>query len=197
MVYVGAVMNVETMVHTGTGNMLNRFERDIFRNGLRGKGLLLCGFEVAVDSHINVLIETGVPLHARFGLGSAFENTEIMLEETDVPLDGGIGMVVLQSMGTALSFFDEFAVRHTSSRPGLGEMVGIELEDVSTAGVTADNNVFFVTATFSDGVHGATEVFDCSSRHKIAHSPGMGSGNIRIRCVRRNNVSQTVFNDRF
>ena len=182
---------------TGTGDVLNRFERDIFRNGLRGKDLLLCGFEVAVDSYVGVLIETGVPLHARFGLGSAFENTEIMLEETDVPLDGSIGMVVLQSMGTALGFFDEFAVRHTSSRPGLGKMVGIELEDVSTAGVPTDNNVFFVTATFSDGVHGTAEVFDCSNRHKIAHSPSMGSGNSRVRRVGRNNTFQTVFNDRF
>jgi hypothetical protein len=87
--------------------------------------LLGSGFELAVESYVGVLIETGVAFHARFGLGSAFEDPVIMEEETDTPLNANEGMVVFEGVGLALGFFDEFTVGDASSRPVCGDMVGI------------------------------------------------------------------------
>ena len=87
--------------------------------------LLGSGFELAVESYVGVLIETGVAFHARFGLGSAFEDPVIMEEETDTPLDADKGVVVFEGVGLALGFFDEFTVSDASSRPVCGDVVGI------------------------------------------------------------------------
>ena len=87
--------------------------------------LLGSGFELAVESYVGVLIETGVAFHARFGLGSAFEDPVIMEEETDTPLDTDKRMVVFEGVGLALGFFDEFTVSDASSRPVCGDLVGI------------------------------------------------------------------------
>ena len=75
-------------------------------------GCLLGGFELTVDDHVGILVETGIGLEARFGFGSAFEDTEIVLEEADAPFYGGIRAVVFESVGLALRLFDEFAIRH-------------------------------------------------------------------------------------
>ena len=45
------------------------------------------GFEVAVDGDVDVLIETGIRLETGFGLGTAFDYVEIMMEETESPFD--------------------------------------------------------------------------------------------------------------
>ena len=119
-------------------------------------GCLLSGFELAVDGDVGVLVETRIGFHAGFGFGTALENREIMVQETDVPVDGGIGMVVLEGVRLALRLLDEFAVRHTGRRPSLGKMVGIELEQLSSATRnTADDDVFMIAAAFLMGTHGA------------------------------------------
>ena len=88
----------------------DRFEGDFF-------GLLLGGFEFAVDSYVGILVEAGVAFHARFGLGAASEDRVIMVEETDAPLEGIEGVIMLECVRTALRLFDEVAVRHTGGRP--------------------------------------------------------------------------------
>ena len=87
--------------------------------------LLGSGFELAVESYVGVLIETGVAFHARFGLGSAFEDPVIMEEETDTPLNADEEMVMFKGMGLALGFFDKLTVGDTSGGPVFGEVVGI------------------------------------------------------------------------
>ena len=181
------MMNIGS-VQNGFGN---RFEGDFF-------GLLLCGFEFAIDSHVGVLIEIGIGFHARFGLGAASENIEIVLEETDTPFESCERVVMLECVRTALRFFDEFAVSDTGCRPRLREMVGVELQETSsTTRNTADNNVLLVMVPFLDGVHGTPVTIVALNRHNITHSASVGGGNLRMRGVVRNNAFQTVFYDRF
>lgn len=161
-------------------------------------GCLLGGFEFAVDSNVGVLVEAGIGFHARFGLGAAFADTEIMTEETQAPFEGCERMVVFEGMGYLLSCFDEVAVGDAGLRPSLRKMVGVELEELaSMARNTTDNDMFVIMAAFGMGVHGAPEEIDRRYRHKIAYSASVGSGNIGVRSVIRNNAFQTVFNDRF
>lgn len=142
--------------------VVNRIEGDLFGhewlNGYFGAffGGLLSGFEFAIDDDVGILVETGIGFHAGFGFCSASADREIMVQEADVPVDGGKGVVVLESVRPALRLFDEFSVRHTGRRPGLGEMVGIELEQLSSgARDAADDDVFVVAAAFLMGIHGA------------------------------------------
>ena len=100
------MMNIGS-VQNGFGN---RFEGDFF-------GLLLGGFEFAVDSHVGVLIEIGIGFHARFGLGAASNDIEIVLEETDTPFEGIKRVIMFECVRTALRLFDEFAVSDAGGRP--------------------------------------------------------------------------------
>ena len=123
------------------------------------------------------MIETSIAFETGFGLLVGFENTEVMLEETDSPFDAYVGIVVLKGMGTALRHFDDFAVGYAGSRPGLGEMVGIELKHAGTLGTMTDNDMFAAFAAFFEVIHGAPEGFIEFAGHKIAHSLGInGSG---------------------
>ena len=90
-----------------------------FRNGFKGDffGLFLCSFEFAIDSHVGVLIEIGIGFHARFGLGTASEDIEIVLEETDTPFESCEGVVMFEGVRSALCLFDEFAVSDAGGRP--------------------------------------------------------------------------------
>ena len=81
--------------------------------------------EMTIDADVGILIETGIRLEARFGLGAAFVNREIMVKKTDSPLEGFDGLSMLKSMSTTLGLFDEFTVRYTGCRPSLREMVGV------------------------------------------------------------------------
>ena len=173
---------------------------DGFRDGFEGDffGLFLGGFEFAIDSHVGVLIEIGIGFHARFGLGAASNDIEIVLEETDTPFESSEGVVVLECVRSALCLFDEFAVRYTSGRPRLREMVGVELQETSsTTRNTADDDVFLVMEAFFDGVHGTPVTIVALNRHNITHAASVGGGNLRMRGVVRNNAFQTVFYDRF
>ena len=138
------------------------------------------GLEFAVDGDVGVLIETRIGFHARFGFLAASADTEIVLEEADVPFDGDEGVVVFEGVCTALRFFDEFAVCYTSGGPCFREMVGVELEDCGARN-TADDDVLFASAAIFDGVHRAPEGVIAFDRLKIAHSASVGSGNLRIR----------------
>ena len=76
-------------------------------------GSLGFGLELAVDTDVGVLVETGIGFEAWFGLGTAFVNRVVMVEETEPPFEGIDGMVMLQGVGSALGFFDEVTVSHT------------------------------------------------------------------------------------
>jgi len=151
----------------------------------------LCGFEFAIDADVGVLVETGIGFEARFGLGSAFEDAEIMLEEADVPLKAGTGGVMLEGMCEFLGCFDDLAVRYAGCRPGLGEMVGVELKDAAVARVRADNDMFLVFTSFLDGVHRSPEELDPVNRHEIAHPASGTRGDIRVGHMVGDDAAQT------
>ena len=140
------------------------------------EGFVASGLELAIDGNVGVLVETGIAFHAGFGSSAAFDNGEIMVKEADSPFEGFGCMGMLQGMGLALGLLDEFTICYAGCRPGLREMVGIELEKALGIRHSADNDVLFVTATFFDGVHRAPVVFITDNRHKIAHSPGARCG---------------------
>ena len=131
---------------------------------------LLLGFEVAVDTDVSVLIETGVGFEAGFWCVTAFDNTVVMTEETHAPFKGCVRVVVLKGMGIALGLLDEFAVGYTGCRPVRREVVGIELEESFRIGHAADNDVFAVVLPFFDGVHRSPIGFEEFYRHEITHA---------------------------
>ena len=180
------------MVARSVGNGFgDRFEGDLF-------GLLLGGFEFAIDGYVGVLVEAGIGFHARFGLGAAFEDRIIMVEETDTPVESGERVVMFECVRPALRLFDEIAVLYTSSRPSLGKTVGVELEDVPSATRdTADDDVFLIMESFIDSVHGTIEHSVELNRHNVKHSASVGGGNLRMRGIVRYDAFQTVFYDRF
>ena len=100
-------------------------------------------------------------------------------------------MVVLEGVGAALRLFDEFAVGYTGCRPGLGEMVGVELVQVSVTGHTADDDMFVVFAAFFDGAHGSVIKFDGQNGIQVTHTAGTVCGNKRRRDRQKNSVLQT------
>ena len=73
-------------------------------------GFLSGGFEVAVDANVGILVETGIGFETGFRLGSAFENTVVMLEETDSPFNTSKRMIMFEGVCHLLSTFDEFAI---------------------------------------------------------------------------------------
>ena len=89
------------------GLYIYRIKRDINIGML---GFVASGLELAVDGNVGILVETGIGLEAGFGLGTAFNDREIMVKEPDSPFEGFGRMSVLKSMGLALGLFDEFAV---------------------------------------------------------------------------------------
>ena len=153
------------------------------------KGFVAGSLELAVDSNVGVLIETGVGFEAGFGRSAAFDDREIMVKEAESPFECFAGMSMLQGMGLALSLLDEFTIRYAGCRPGLRKMVGIELEKALGVGHSTDNDVLFVTATCFDGVHRAPVGFVEGYRHKIAHSSGARRGIGRERDVMVNNAA--------
>ena len=70
------------------------------------------GFEVAVDGDVNVLIETGIGFETGFRLGTTFDYVEIMMEETESPLNAFRRVVMFEGVSEFLGGFDEFAVRY-------------------------------------------------------------------------------------
>jgi len=116
-----------------------------------------------------------------------------MAEETDTPFECDQGIVVLEGMCDSLGCLDQFAVGDAGSRPCLRKMVGIELEQLSSATRnTSCNDVFAVATAFFDGVHGPPERIDAYGRHQVAHSPGVGSGYACMRSAARGDALQTA-----
>jgi hypothetical protein len=134
--------------------------RGLCNGGLFEGGLLGGGFEVAVDGDVDVLIETGIRLETGFRFGAAFDDMEIMMEETKSPFDAFRRVVVFEGVSEFLGGFDEFAISHAGCRPRLGEMVRIELVETAKTRDTADDDVLAVFLALLAGVHGTTVVID-------------------------------------
>ena len=143
-----------TRVNGHEGNVLGRSE------GLLGCSILGGRFEVAENGDVNVLVETGIRLETGFGFGTTFYYMEIMMEETDSPFNAVSGVVVFDGMSELLCGFDELAVSYAGSRPGLGEMVCIELVKTAETRYTADDDVLAVFFAFLVGIHDAAVVID-------------------------------------
>ncbi len=79
----------------------------------------------------------------------AFDDVEVMMEETESPFECLGGMSVFEGVGLALGFFDKFAVGHAGCGPFFREMEGIELEEafVETR-VTRDDAFLVLTSEF-------------------------------------------------
>ena len=150
------------------------------------------GLELAIDGDEGVLVETGIGFEAWFGLGSFFDDVEVMTEETNTPFEGFEGVVMFECVGLALGFFDEFAVFNAGSGPMRREMVGVELENgVFSACITAYDDMFFVFAAFSLVIYGSTVRSDGIYEHKIAYASGGRSRNRRTWEILLNNGVQT------
>ncbi len=116
---------------------------------MAGFGFLGLSPELAVDADVGVLEEVAIGFESGSGLGVAFDDVEIMMEETEPPFEGFGGMGVLEGVGLALGFFDKFAVGDAGCGPFFREMEGIELEEsfVETR-VACDDTFLVLTAEF-------------------------------------------------
>jgi len=166
-----------------------RFKGNVF------VGLLLLeagGLEFAVDSNVGILVKTGIGFEAGFGFGSAFDYREIMVKETDTPFERFRCIGMLKGMSHTLGKFDEFAISYAGCRPGLREMVGIELEESVGIGHSADNDVLLIAVSLFHAIHRAPICFIERYRHKITHSTGARCGIGRELHIMVNYAVQTV-----
>ena len=127
-------------------------------------GFLGGRFEVAIDGDVDVLIETGIGFETGFRFGTTFDDVEIMVKETESPFDAFRRVVVFEGVSEFLGGFDEFAVSYAGSRPGLGEMVCIELVKTAETRYTSDDDVLAVFVTLLVGIHHSAEVIDAINR---------------------------------
>lgn len=112
--------------------------------GLAGFGFLCLSLKLAIDTDVGILIEIAVGFESRSGFGVAFDDVEVMMEETESPFECFGGMGVLEGVGLALGFFDEFAVGHAGCGPFFREMEGIELEEAFVETRVACDDTFLV-----------------------------------------------------
>ena len=126
--------------------------------------------QLAVDGYVGILIETAVRFETGFGFGTAFDNREIMIEKTNFPFKGFGSIGMFQGMSLALGEFDEFAVRHTGSRPSLGEMVRIEFVEPFTEPRGTDDDVFAALVAEFEIIHGTPDGINAGYRPKISHT---------------------------
>ena len=144
-------------------------------------GFLDSRFQFAVDGDIDELVETGVWFETGFRFGAAFDYMEIMVEETDSPFDTYRGIVMFEGVGKFLGGFDEFAIRYAGCRPGLGEVVSIELVETFETWSTTDDDMFAEFLTFLMGIHDTAVEIEGFEGFQIAHTTGMAGRNRRGR----------------
>ena len=138
------------------------FEGDGFLFG----GFLALGLQLTVDRDVGILVETSIALHACFGLGAAFDDCKIMVEEAHAPSERLQRMVVLDGVRLFLGFFDQLAVGDTGFRPAGRKVVCVEFEETQTEARRADDYALFVVPAFFSCVHGAPQGFHFHRRTK-------------------------------
>ena len=111
---------------------------------MAGFGFLCLGLKLAIDADVGILIEIAVGFESGSGLGVAFDDVEIMMEEPEPPFECFGGMSVFEGVGLALGFFDKFAVGHAGCGPFFREMEGIELEEAFVETRVARDDTFLI-----------------------------------------------------
>ena len=111
---------------------------------MAGFGFLCLGLKLAVDADVGILIEVAIGFESRSGFCVAFDDVEVMMEETESPFECFGGMSVFEGVGLALGFFDKFAVGHAGCGPFFREMEGIELEEAFVETRVACDDTFLV-----------------------------------------------------
>ena len=142
-------------------------------------GFLALGLQLAVDSDVGILVETGVGFHARFRLCAAFENPVIVFEKAHAPFEGFEGMVVFEGVSLSLRLFDEFAVCYAGFGPMGRKMVGVEFEEPRTEAGGADDDAFFAGASFFPRVHRTPQGFHSHAGMEVVHTPFVRRGRAR------------------
>ena len=132
--------------------------------------------EMTVNADVGILIETGVPFYTRFGLFSAFEDTEVMDQETELPFVGFGRVVMLEGMGLTLGEFDEFAICYASSRPMRRKMVGIEFVQTYPKARRAHDDAFAALTAYFDGIHRSRNGSNADTGTEIPHAFGVRCG---------------------
>ena len=169
----------ESTASYGAERGVGKRAKDRFKGNIlvRMEGLAVLLLEFAIDGYVGILVETGIRFHAGCGFGTTFEDLEIMVEEADTPFEGFRCIGMLQSMGTALGFFDEFAVGYAGCRPRFWEMVGVELEYFAATGIAARDNMFAYAAAFFVRIHHSAICINAIDKRNIAHAAGVECGN--------------------
>jgi hypothetical protein len=90
-----------------------------------GYGLLGGGGELTEDGDIDIVVEPGIGFESGFRCGIAFDDGEIMAEETDFPLHGFRGTGVFEVVGESLCGFDAVTVRYAGFGVMGREVVGV------------------------------------------------------------------------
>ena len=143
-----------------------------------GFGFLCLGLELAVDADVGILIEIAVGFESRSGFCVAFDDVEVMMEETESPFECFGGMSVFEGVGLALGFFDKFAVGHAGSGPFFREMEGIELEEAFVETRVACDDTFLVLTSKFLLVQSAYVRVEAGIQVEVPHASG-------VRCTSR------------
>ena len=163
---------------------LNRNKSDLFCSQRKGlcfflSGLLSCflgSLELTIDGYVRILIEARIGFEARFGLFAAFEDTKIMLQETNPPFECFYRVVALERVSLALGLFDEFAVGHTTRRPVCREMVSVQFVQALTETRWSNDDTFPSLLTLFDKIHRTMKGPEAFNETKIPHTFGVRCG---------------------
>ena len=132
--------------------------------------------EMTIDANVCILIEAGIGFKTRFWFFSAFENTEVMDQETELPFVSFGRVVMFEGMRLTLGKFDEFTVRYAGSRPMRRKMIGVEFVQAYAKARGAYDDAFTALPAYFDGIHRAREGSNAGSETKIAHAFGVRRG---------------------
>ena len=143
---------------------------------MAGFGFLGLRLELAVDADVGILEEVAIGFESGGGLGVAFDDVEIMKEETEPPFECFGGMGVLEGVGLALGFFDKFAVSHAGCGPFFREMEGIELEESFVETRVARDDAFLVLTAEFLLVQSAYIRVEAGTQVEVPHASIVASG---------------------
>ena len=143
---------------------------------MAGFGFLCLGLELAVDTDVGILLEIGGGFESRSGFCVAFDDVEIMMEETESPFERFGGMSVFEGVGLALGFFDKFAVSHAGCGPFFWVMEGIELEEAFVETRVACDDVFLVLTPEFLLVQRAYIRVEAGTQVEVPHASIVASG---------------------
>ena len=155
------------------------------------------GVEVAEDSDIGIVVETGIRLKAGFGVQATAEDSEIVPKEADAVFEAGTGKVVLKVMGTTTGNGLHGTVVLAGLRPASREMIGVEFVVALTVTRGAYNDAFAALLAFADIIERSTYRFEALNGFEIGYRLGVRGSVGRKRPKIANCGCYTVFYDVF